>query len=72
MPIAIREGQAIVFLFIVCQPSFVSYLLFLYFKNLIVKIDLFEKNKALSQLFCLNLECSHIPQRKQEGMKSQL
>ena len=34
MPITIREGQAIVFLFIVCQSSFVSYLLFLYFKNL--------------------------------------
>lgn len=39
MPIAIREGQAIVFLFIVCQPSFVSYLLFFilktYLENLI-------------------------------------
>ena len=34
MPVTVREGQAIVFLFIVCQPPFVSYLLFLYFENL--------------------------------------
>ena len=46
---------------------------FFSFKKPIVKIDLFgKKNKVLSQLFHLNLECGFISQRKQEGIKNQL